>query len=346
VRIFSLSLSNLIHSILETIMARLIIIEKGLGVVFPNNEHNIETVFSLDSSNQPIQLFTYDCCYKLMSPIDLEKAITSADRFVTIDKGYLFYSFRYQISYMHNMMQTVSLLNDYLTNYKDYKLLIPRHHYSELYKDILCLIGIQTENIIFLETNHIYNVKEFAERLRWHENALEVTDAVIQTFGRIRNALSISPNLNPTRKIYLQRDGVPNSLFSNSETGIIRKILNEDALIETLKTNGFEIVTLGDKYFHEKKRLLENANIIIAPLGANCLNLVFTNLPRHLILLSNSSPLGENTFKKLLSTFNNTSFFYKHFLYQNDPNHTDPLNQWNSSYTVNIQEIMDAIKEY
>ena len=201
-------------------------------------------------------------------------------------------------------------------------------------------------NIIFLETNHIYNVQEFAERTRWHENALEVTDAVIQTFGRIRNALSISPNLNPTRKIYLKRDGVSNSLFSNSETGIIRKILNEDALVETLKINGFEIVTLGDKYFHEKKRLLENASIIIAPLGANCLNLVFTNLPRYLILLSNSSPLGENTFIKLLSTFNNTSVSYKHFLYQNDSNHTDPLNQWNSSYTVNIQEIMDAIKDY
>ena len=126
-------------------MVRLLILEKGLNVVFSNNERNIETIFSLDSNNQPIQLFTYDSRYKLINPIDLEKAISDADTSVTIDKGYLFYSFRYQISYMHNMMQTVPLLNDYLTNYKDYKLLIPRHHYSELYKDILCLIGIQTE---------------------------------------------------------------------------------------------------------------------------------------------------------------------------------------------------------
>ena len=326
-------------------MIRLLVTQDGLQVKLTKyNEINKETIFCLDSSNQIVQFFTYGCKI-VINQNDLESIISTANIIDIYEKAYLFYSFRYQISYVHNMMQTVPLLDEYLTKYRDYKLLVPRHHYTELYKDIFSLVGITDDNIILLDDKHIYNIHHFAERSHWHENALEVTDVAIRTFERIRNTLSITPNINPTRKIYIKRDGVPNSLFSNSETGIIRKILNEDELIEKLQSCGFEIVTLGDKYFHDKKKILENAKIVIAPLGANCLNLVFTNLPRYIIFLSNSSPLGDHMIKKLLSIFNNKPVSYKHLLYPNDPRHSDPLNQWNSAYTVNVQQVMDNIAD-
>jgi hypothetical protein len=80
--------------------------------------------------------------------------------------------------------------------------------------------------------------------------------AHLQIYNKIREPLNIKQNV-PLRNVYLKRDGVPNNIFGNSETGILRQIFNEDMLIERLKSLGFEIIVLGNK------NILEKTNIVL-----------------------------------------------------------------------------------
>jgi hypothetical protein len=56
-------------------------------------------------------------------------------------------------------------------------------------------------------------------------------------------------------------------------------------LINELTKINFDIITLGYKNIIKKKELLENTSILITPLGANIMNLIFTNTPHHIIFL-------------------------------------------------------------
>ena len=326
-------------------MSRLLVVKDGLHITLPRfNETNVETIFNIDESNNIVQMFTFDSQI-LVNPTDLANVLSGAIP-KEIDKGFLFYSFRYQISFMHNLMQTVPLLEEYLEKYKEYKLLVPAHHYSELYKDIFKLLNIQDDSIFLLEDNTIYTVKSMADRKKWIGDAFVITEAAVKILNSIRGALSITQNIHPKRRIYLQRDGTPNKLFGNDETGAIRRILNEDELVRTLTCRGFEIVKLGDKYLHQKNELLSNAAIVITQLGANCMNLMFTNLPSHVIFLGNSSAIGENTFVNLLGILNNSTVSYTTLLDSDDTTHFDPKNKWNCAFSVDIPRLTKYIDNY
>jgi capsular polysaccharide biosynthesis protein len=208
-------------------------------------------------------------------------------------------------------------------------------------KDVLTLLGIN--NILLIEDHTIYNIAQFADRNYLKDACLHLDPTRYSIFNLLRQKLNITQNTNPHRKIYLKKDGIANADFGNSETGILRKILNEDALIEQLKKEGFEIIHLGDKLLQEKKALLENAQIIITQLGANCMNLLFTNAPKHLLFLSNASAFGNNFFCSVPKIYNTTPVQTNTLIYPNDPVHFDPLNGANAAFTVSIGDIMKHI---
>jgi len=104
----------------------------------------------------------------------------------------------------------------------------------------------------------------------------------------------------------------------------------------------FQIIHLGDKYISEKKTILENSKIIITPLGSNCLNLIFANAPKNLILFSNNNNFGYEYYTSLCETLNNEKINYKFIRYKTLYN-DDSINQWNGSFRVNIGEIIDCV---
>lgn len=319
---------------------KLLVLKDGISIQYNQNEHNIETVFSLDTMNKIIQHFTFQC-HIHYDPIILEQVIMNITNTTDISHGFLFYSFRYQISFHHFLMQTLPLLDSYLKSYPTYTLLIPKHHYTIFVKDILSLLSIQ--NILLLEDHTIYNIAEFADRNWLNDSCLEMHPTRYSIFNLVRQQLNILPNTAPSRKIYLKKDGIVNPNFGNSETGILRKILNEDALIDQLKMDGFEIIHLGDKLLHEKKALLENAHIIVTQLGANCMNLLFTNAPKHLLFLSNATAFGKDFFCSISQIYNNTPIHTHTLIYPNDPVHFDPTNSMNAAFTVSIEEITNYV---
>lgn len=314
----------------------------GIPIRYNQHERNIETLFSLHDDNTIQQMFTFQTNLHVDEQMFQEELLRASDG-GTIEKGFLFYSFQYQISFAHFMMQTVPLLKDYIEHYQDYSLIIPEHHYNYLCQDILNHCCIPHEKIILLKDSTITTIQILAPRQHYHTVPSPYTSDHVWIYRMIRKMLPLSQTKTPIRKVYIKRDGVPNHQFGNSETGSNRKILNEDSLIQILSSLGFECLTLGTKTLDEKCQALHNIDILITSLGANCMNLVFGNAPKNCILLSNDHPLGEHYYTSLSSELNTYPIHTIHIQSPSDPNYIDPLNSMNSAFTVPIDQVISTI---
>ena len=74
---------------------------------------------------------------------------------------------------------------------------------------------------------------------------------------------------NYPRKIYIDRSD------SKSNHRDLRKVTNEDEIVDYLKKEGFSIIRLGDLNFIDQVNLFHNASQIIGLHGAGFANLVF-----------------------------------------------------------------------
>jgi capsular polysaccharide biosynthesis protein len=315
----------------------------GIDIDYNANEKNKEIVFFLDDHNRIIQNRTFDCVI-YPNPSQFDSFIREAESKDTVylENGFLFYSYRYQISFVHYMTQNVPKLYDYIHSHMaDTKLLIPKYEYNRLCRNILDLVGIPETNIILLEDSTFYRIGRFVTSVKYVAPPGSFTKSHVEIYNMIRRPLCIQPSTKQ-RLIYLQRDGVPSPEFNNSETGSKRVMFNEPEFVEKLRSIEFEIVTLGDKTIEQKHQLLSNAYIIITPLGANAFNLVFTNAPTHVIFLSNDRNFGENYYPCLSEVLNSEKIQTRTFRYPSVD--TDPLNYWNASFTINIDEIINYIK--
>ncbi|MDQ2752720.1 MAG: glycosyltransferase family 61 protein, partial [Bacteroidota bacterium] len=64
-----------------------------------------------------------------------------------------------------------------------------------------------------------------------------------------------------------------------------RRVLNEEALMQTIGKYGFQSFKLSNLSFQEKITLFSNAEIIVATIGAGQINLVFCKKNTHVIEL-------------------------------------------------------------
>ena len=83
--------------------------------------------------------------------------------------------------------------------------------------------------------------------------------------------------------------------------------------------------------------------MVITALGANCLNIIFSNAPKNMIILNNSVNFGYDYYINLCQALNNEKInsvlFNYECLYNNDNS-----NHWNCSFCVNIDKLCDYIK--
>lgn len=321
-------------------------IPKGIPIQYNERETNIETVWGFHTNSGHIQRFTFECDIHPNSTA-LCTAVEQAthNTIVNVTSGFMFYTFQYQTSFAHYISQTLPLLSIYLQKYPDMKLIIPHHTHNKMQQDIIQLLNIPDDKIIFLEEHTLYHFTELIKPPPFPvcpPNSVNADQHYI--YSQLRNAIQITPNTTPHRKIYLKRDGVSNKAFGNSETGITRSINNQDELETLLLSKGFEIVTLGTKLFREKYNALKDAQILISQLGANCTNLLFTNAPKHVLLLSNTEPLGESYYVPLCEKLNNMPINYTVYYFSTNDKHKDATNGMNGPFYVDIQKVKDWIE--
>lgn len=321
---------------------RILYTNDNINVRHDNNEIHKETIFGLDDNNNIIQNITFQTNIEILD-IDKFKDIIVSSNQTILENGYLFYSFSYENNLAHYLCQTVPKLYNYLNNYKDYKLLIPEHRYNNLCKDILNLLDINESQIIILKDKNIYIINDYIITNIYNNIPSYCTYDHKFIYTKIREKLNILPNVEPVRKVYLKRDGVPNDLYGNCEAGILRQIINENELIEELTKLGFEIITLGTKNINEKSFLMNNIKILITPLGANCMNLIFSNCPHNIIYLSNHELFGYEQYTLLSEELNNSKINSTILRYEGFQ--TDPLSPWSwcKSFNVDIKDIKNIL---
>jgi hypothetical protein len=93
----------------------------------------------------------------------------------------------------------------------------------------------------------------------------------------------------------------------------------------------------------KKYEVLKDAKLLISQLGANCTNLLFTNAPKHVLLLSNTEPLGENYYIPISEYLNSNSIEYTVYHYPTSDIYKDVTNRMNGPYFVNIEQIQNWI---
>lgn len=92
---------------------------------------------------------------------------------------------------------------------------------------------------------------------------------------RVFDALGLDPGARPTRLIHISRAGAS-----------IRRLVNEDAVQETLASFGFETVRLERLSFAQQVRLFQEARCIVGAHGAGFANLLFAGHAQVLELFS------------------------------------------------------------
>ena len=318
---------------------------ENLDITFVDSgEQTKECVFSLNENlNNINNKFTFNCSFKINNydifKNNIDFAISN-NKIKNLENCFLFYSFYYQISYCHFLTNTLPKLCDYITKYSDLTIVIPHNMFNQLIKDIFEKCNIFKYKL--LKCNKIYKIKNLISIPHYAAPPSLFVNSHIYIYNKIRETLDVCNERPKTKKIYLKRDNCINTNFNNSETGILRQIINENELIEFLKTYNYEIITLGSKTISEKNLLLNDAKIIITPLGANCMNFIFSNAPYKIIYLSNNNNFGDTYFTNLSKILNNNYPIESILLRFDTEYNLDLTNKWNGSYSVNL----NALKKY
>ena len=303
-----------------------------------------ESIFGFNINKELIQNFTFQCEITYSNDVQTYFNTILNKDVIEIENGYLFYSFNYQLSYTHFMTQTTPKLLEYMNNYSNYKLLIPKKYYNNLYKDIIKYSNIDINNIILLESDTKYYIKDCVRGIQYcthHGN--NYTNEHISIYKLLNK--NISNNIIPYnfKKIYIKRDGNANNTNNNMECGIYRYIINEEELIIQLKEKGYEIITLGDKSLEEKVKILMNAEYIISQLGANCMNFIFLKNIKNILILSNTEPICHDYFVSISKIVNNIEYNDKLLLFNSIKEKCDPKNSTNSPFYVDVNMVLNYV---
>ena len=308
-------------------------------IKYNSNESNFENIFILDNHNNNINNITYSC------PIYFDEKILKTElmrrNIINIDNAFLFYSFMYQLAFGHFIEQCIPKINFFMTiknTIKNIKFCIPKKRYNALTKEIVKFLEINEDDLIILNEDTTYIVNNLYYK---NYDCADFNIDKIKSFNFIREKLGITPNIKQTRNIYLQKN---TNVIADTDCytiGKTRKIENEDILIKILKDKfNFEIITLGEHSLFDKSLLLSDVNILINQTGGNMYNLFFSNTPKHILFLSNNSPLHVDYINNILPKLNYyTQHSPKLLCYNSTILNADKLNNMNDPFIVDIEYI-------
>jgi capsular polysaccharide biosynthesis protein len=323
---------------------KLVHIKNGIDIVHNTSEQNKEVLFGFNDQNNFIQGLTYPTNMYF----DMDVLNKNNREIINIkNKSFLYYSFNYQISFAHYMTQCLPKLKTFIEN-DDMLLVIPESTYNETCKDILNILNININKILIVKDDveyrfdELYVVEHIGDQWGGPGN---INEDGVKVCELIRKNLNIFPTNKPYRKVYLKRDGAPNTTHGNGEVGITRKILNEEKLIDFLKNNEFEIIELGSKSINDKKEALKDIKILITQLGANCMNLIFSNNIENSIFLSNDRPIAEAFYINMFNRLSNNKNNHHNLYYKSEDINADPKNGWNSPFIVNVNDIKNILDQ-
>ncbi len=256
------------------------------GVVESNNR-----LLAVDQKGRPIP-HTY------LGRIENVRWKTSPEwlkRMIHLDEGFLFYATPWHTNFQHFLTETFPKIVDYLEcvrlHGRAVSLLVPRFMMNSFIQKVFRTLGLESR-LTVLEEDRGYRVKALYSS-SYVPNYDPPTAKMIAAFRLLRDSAQKAYPVSPpprSRRIYLARDKSSNHAQNNSNAGAKRVITNENAVQGMLYEGGFEDVLMGSLRIGEKMQALAGAEIIVSPIGANLMNLLFLTppYPRKVVILHSS----------------------------------------------------------
>jgi len=313
---------------------------EDIPIKLKNGTNIHENVFLFDCNKNIKTTFLCDIMYKNLN--------INFDKFMEINEiCFLFYSNSQEKAYGHHMKELLIRL-DYIfklqKKIKDIKIIMPRKYYYNNTQYLFEKFNL-TNKLIFLDDKKFYKFDKVIFLPQNNKFELLLKEEIF-SLNKIRKILNIKKNVNPTKKLYIQRNNIESKKTGCYNIGFKRKIINELELINYLKKNGFEIIKLGNKSIEEKSMLLNNSEIIITQMGGNIFNLLFSNTPKKILFLSNEYPILYNYICCMLNCkdiIESTKTNFKIIKYKTIINY-DKENSTNGCFEVKINDIDNFIK--
>ena len=314
--------------------------ELDIPIKLKNGTNLFENIFLFNLDKKIKSTFLCDMNYKKIDKINY-------NNYIYINNiSFLFYSNNQEKAFTHYIKEFLLRL-DYILKLKknniNVKIVIPNNFYYSYTEYIFEKLNLKND-LFLLNDKTLYKFQKIIY-LPQNDNFNEISDQEINSLNIIRNLLNIEKNLHPFKRIYIARDDINNYNYGCFNIGNQRRILNEIELINNLKRLNFEIITLGNKQLLDKSSILNNAEIIITQSGGSSLNLLFSNSPKKLLIISNEFPVFVKYFENIINNskiISNTYTDYKLLKFKTIVNH-DNENSTNGSFNVNIEEINSFI---
>jgi len=205
-------------------------------------------------------------------------------------QGFVLMNNPWTYNFSHMLNETLPRIMVYLDIKKntDVKMIIHTEYYYDYVKEILQLFGIYDNDIVLIpQKNDIYQFDKLFTANICGGLSIPNEEIKIVFFTKLRQLIydkikdNLLNNTDVNRILYIKRN-------DKIMTGKARELINENEIINELKRFNCNVVdNFSEKNIFEKAKLLYNAKIIITPLGANLMNIAFSNNPKKMIVLTN-----------------------------------------------------------
>jgi hypothetical protein len=232
-------------------------------------------------------------------------------------KPYFFFIYNTD-NYYHFVYDTLPYLITFFELKKeipDLQLLMnyPNYQKFEHYKfviEFLYILSINKDDITIVNPSIVYdNIYVSNSYTHDGKSNIKPRNEVYKFYNSIVNFITNDNKKEklPT-KIYISRRTWINKDTSNIGTNYTtkRKLLNEDEIVDYLKTKGFVEVFTENLSTHEKILLFNNAEHVIGPIGGGLCNTLFSNKKTKLTVLN--SPTFFDINYRFLFSFENVNY--------------------------------------
>jgi hypothetical protein len=198
------------------------------------------------------------------------------------------------------------------------------------FMDLLNLCGIQEKNIIQHDMDAILHVdRAIVPSMRDPHAYLDPES--FDLYAELREAYGVRPQ---GRKVYVSR-------FALNQTGrgATRVMVNEEELIERLRSMDFDIVEPETLSVREQIMIFSSASIIVGPSGSGLFNTMFCH-PGTKVIDIQSEPHWIYSYTGMYASL---KLEYGIFLGKPDPLDTRPVHR---VFTVNIEALVARVRSF
>lgn len=253
----------------------------------PNSQNRL---LALDQNRAPIPHTFWG---RLVQPPPADPA---AGFCATLPEAFLYYCGPSTFNFQHHLTELFPKLLDYIALVQELgrpiPLLMPRFQFNRFVAELLGIMGMAPFVTFLEEEEASYRVEKLYSSS--YQRNFTVHEKVLAAMSLLRSRLAeVYPDELPAgepRRLYLGREKVADNLNNNCNSGGGRVFVNEDQVLSLLAGHGFETVLLASHSMHDKRRALSHADIIVSPIGANLMNLLFLTppYPRMVIIIQSS----------------------------------------------------------